>query len=79
VRRLLGLFLVLCLVLLAPLATAPEPARLALLIGNQGYTQKVGPLENPHHDVDLVAASLTKVGFKVTILKVQATWGWTTP
>jgi esterase/lipase superfamily enzyme len=69
VRRLLGLFLVLCLVLLAPLATAQEPARLALLIGNQGYTQKVGPLKNPHHDVDLVAASLTKVGFKVTILK----------
>ena len=72
-RRLLGLFLVLCLVLLAPLATAPEPARLALLIGNQGYTQKVRPLENPHHDVDLVAASLTYVRLRQFRGKVRFT------
>ncbi|MFM9849790.1 MAG: caspase family protein [Hyphomicrobiaceae bacterium] len=42
---------------------------MALLIGNKGYTAKVGPLENPHNDVDLVEAALRKVGFKVTVLK----------
>ena len=55
--------------LLSAVASAQEPARLALLIGNQGYAKKVGPLKNPHNDVDLVAASLIKVGFKVTVLK----------
>ncbi len=48
---------------------AREPPRLALLIGNKAYTQKVGPLVNPHNDVELVAASLRKVGFTVTVLK----------
>jgi uncharacterized caspase-like protein len=54
----------------ATVSTAQQqPARLALLIGNQGYTAKVGQLRNPHTDVDLIEASLRKVGFKVTILK----------
>ena len=40
--------IVLLLLMLMPLFTlAQEPARLALLIGNQGYTTKVGPLKNP--------------------------------
>ncbi|MFZ0854796.1 MAG: hypothetical protein WAO08_37050, partial [Hyphomicrobiaceae bacterium] len=30
---------------------AQEPPRLALLMGNQGYVSKVGPLKNPHNDV----------------------------
>jgi formylglycine-generating enzyme required for sulfatase activity len=55
--------------LLFATSTAQEPARFALLIGNKGYTQKVGPLKNPHHDVELVGASLTKLGFKATILR----------
>ena len=55
--------------LMSAIAAAQEPARFALLIGNQGYAKKVGPLKNPHNDVDLVAAALTKVGFKVTVLK----------
>ncbi|MBV1694137.1 MAG: SEL1-like repeat protein, partial [Hyphomicrobiales bacterium] len=46
-----------------------QPARLALLIGNQGYTDKVGRLQNPHNDVALVEASLKKLGFTVTVLK----------
>ena len=50
-------------------ATAREPARLALLIGNQAYAKKVGPLKNPHDDVRLVGAALTKLGFKVTVLE----------
>jgi len=54
---------------LAPPSFAREPARHALLIGNKAYTQKVGPLVNPHNDVDLVAAALRKVGLTVTVLK----------
>jgi uncharacterized caspase-like protein len=52
---------------------------MALLIGNEGYAKKVGPLNNPHNDVDLVAAALTKVGFKVTVLEdagYKATTRW---
>ena len=48
---------------------AQEPARFALLIGNKAYTAKVGPLKNPHNDVNLIEASLKQLGFKVTVLK----------
>ncbi len=48
--------------------TAAEPARLALLIGNQSYAAKVGPLKNPRHDVALIESSLTRLGFTVTVL-----------
>ena len=44
-------------------------ARIALLIGNQAYNPKVGPLRNPHEDVALVGAALKRLGFQVTILK----------
>jgi hypothetical protein len=40
--------------------------RIALLIGNQAYSDKVGPLKNSHNDIELVGAALEKVGFKVT-------------
>jgi Caspase domain len=63
------LILFVWLTTVAAVSTAQEPVRLALLIGNKGYTAKVGQLNNPHNDVDLVAAALTKVGFKVTVLK----------
>ena len=43
--------------------------RLALLIGNQNYSEKVGPLKNPHKDIALVSESLRAVGFKVTTLQ----------
>jgi Caspase domain len=46
-----------------------DAARLALLIGNQGYSAKIGPLKNPHNDINLVDASLKRLGFKVTVLK----------
>lgn len=58
-----------CLLLQAAAASAQEPARLALLIGNKNYAAKVGPLRNPHHDVTLVGTSLSRLGFKVTTLK----------
>ncbi len=61
-----------CLLLLgisiAAGGAAAEPARLALLIGNQTYAAKVGPLKNPARDIDLVGAALEKLDFKVTKL-----------
>jgi hypothetical protein len=56
------------LVFLLPLG-AHAKIRLAHLIGNQSYSEKVGPLHNPHNDIALVAAALEKVGFKVTRIK----------
>jgi hypothetical protein len=47
---------------------AQAETRLALLIGNQDYAAKVGPLKNPLHDIELVGASLAKLGFAVTKL-----------
>jgi hypothetical protein len=44
-------------------------ARIALLIGNQVYNPKVGPLKNPHDDVALVGAALRSLGFTVTEMK----------
>jgi uncharacterized caspase-like protein len=41
--------------------------RQALVIGNARY-QHVEPLRNPLNDAELIAASLSKVGFKVTLL-----------
>jgi hypothetical protein len=45
-------------------AQAQEAKRLALLIGNQGYSEKVGPLKNPLNDVALIEASLKQLGFR---------------
>jgi hypothetical protein len=47
-------------------AMAQQPARIALLVGNQAYNPKVGPLKNPHEDVTLVGAALRSLGFTVT-------------
>jgi WD40 repeat protein len=44
-------------------------ARHALLIGNQGYTAKIGPLKNPHDDIALVGAALRTLGFVVDEIK----------
>jgi Caspase domain len=68
-RAILSLLLAFCSVISAAPSIAQEPARLALLIGNQGYTAKVGPLRNPRNDVNLIEASLKQIGFKVTVLK----------
>jgi outer membrane protein OmpA-like peptidoglycan-associated protein len=50
-------------------SAALAEARLALLIGNQGYNAKVGPLTNPHNDIALIGAALEKLGFKTTLVK----------
>lgn len=39
--------------------------RIALVIGNQNYTKEVGPLTNPHNDVNLVKKALEQLGFTV--------------
>src|SRR5262245_14220731 len=57
------------LLLLPSTLHAEDSARLALLIGNLGYSAKIGPLKNPHNDVSLIEASLKRLGFKVTVLK----------
>lgn len=46
-------------------AMAQEAARFALLIGNKSYSREVGPLVNPHNDVDLLNGKLAQVGFTV--------------
>lgn len=64
-------FLFIFIVLLAGTIASPANAekRIALLIGNQSYTPAVGPLKNPHNDVELVGSALRKIGFDVRILK----------
>src|SRR5262245_32611883 len=57
------------LLLLPTTLRAQEGARLALVIGHQGYSAKVGRLKNRHTDVNLIEASLKQLGFKVTVLK----------
>jgi uncharacterized caspase-like protein len=48
---------------------AEDAARLALLIGNQGYSAKVGALKNPHNDIGLVGTALRSLKFEVTEVK----------
>jgi hypothetical protein len=62
-----SLFSVLLLLVLS--SGSHAESRFALLIGNQTYTEKVGPLKNPHNDIALVGAALEKVGFEVTRIK----------
>jgi uncharacterized protein len=52
--------------LLAALTPAQAEQRLALVIGNGGYTSR--PLANPLHDAALIARALQSTGFDVTTL-----------
>ena len=49
------------------LAAVSQPAqahkRIALLIGNQGYKEAIGPLKNPHNDIEVVSKALVDAGF----------------
>jgi hypothetical protein len=54
--------------LVVPVSEAFAERRLALLIGNQGYSDKVGRLKNPHNDIALVDSVLRKLGFKTTLV-----------
>ncbi|MFY0612850.1 MAG: SUMF1/EgtB/PvdO family nonheme iron enzyme [Hyphomicrobiaceae bacterium] len=70
--QVVSLLVVLIAVAIASPANAKQ--RIALLIGNQNYAAAVGPLQNPHNDVDLIGAALHKLRFDVRILK-DATYG----
>jgi hypothetical protein len=60
--------IVLIAMMLAP-SFARADGRFALLIGNQGYTDKVGPLKNPHKDIAIVEKAPETDGFTVTALR----------
>lgn len=51
---------------LAVSSAASEP-RIALVIGNGGY-QSVRALDNPRHDAELIAGTLQRLGFEVTLV-----------
>ena len=64
-----------------PVVTVPDaPAahagtmgrRVALVIGNSGY-RNVGPLNNPQHDAEAIAASLRAIGFDSVTVANDAT------
>jgi uncharacterized caspase-like protein len=52
---------------------AAQPAyaqkRIALLIGNQGYSAEIGRLANPHNDIALLEKTLRELRFEVTVLR----------
>jgi uncharacterized protein len=49
----------------APSTIAQDAPRIALIIGNSAY-KIAKPLSNPANDADLMAETLTKIGFQVT-------------
>jgi len=53
---------------LSPPSMAEPQPRLALLIGNQNYNNKVGVLKYPRQDVAKLKASLEKLDFPVKVL-----------
>jgi hypothetical protein len=54
------------------LATAPAALaekRIALLIGNEAYTNEIGQLANPHNDVALIEQALKGLDFEVVTVR----------
>lgn len=56
--------LVICLLLIAPLATEAKGKRVALVIGNSAY-QYVPDLRNPANDAEDISKALQRIGFAV--------------
>jgi len=50
-----------------PQQSVADTGRVALVIGNGGYGASIGPLRNPANDAKLIARSLKKLGFTVTL------------
>lgn len=64
------ILLIALLALLAPAALAQrEPARIALVITNEAYTQRDARLTNTHRDGSLIKDALEMVGFNVTLVR----------
>jgi caspase domain-containing protein len=57
------------LLLLPTAVGAQTERRIALLIGNQSYSAKIGRLKNPHADIALIGAALRSLAFTVTEVK----------
>src|SRR5262245_4701513 len=57
------LLLLICWLLAVPAAHAEK--RIALLIGNQSYSDEIGKLANPHNDVALLEKTLKALRFEV--------------
>jgi Caspase domain len=57
------------LLLLPTAVGAQTEKRIALLIGNQSYSAKIGRLKNPHGDIALIGAALRSLAFTVTDVK----------
>ena len=55
------------LILMLMPAGAHAEKRMALLIGNQSYTNEIGRLANPHNDVALIEQTLKGLGFEVAV------------
>lgn len=70
-RKQRRLFLLIAFALLwsNPARAEVEEKRLALLIGNDGYSKAVGTLKNSYNDVKLIAKALERDQFKVSVLK----------
>ncbi len=64
-RAVAQLFIGLLVLWSVPAVVGAEPARLALLIGNQSYAPSVGVLQNPHNDIALVGDALARQSFLV--------------
>ena len=58
----------LLIAILLPTAVQAE-MRVALLIGNQGYSAEIGKLANPHNDIALVEKALKGLQFEVTSVR----------
>src|SRR5215813_1634545 len=59
-----------CLLILLLLHSAAlAEKRMALLIGNEGYTSEIGGLANPHNDVALLEQTLKGLGFEVVTVR----------
>ncbi|MFZ4807384.1 MAG: SUMF1/EgtB/PvdO family nonheme iron enzyme [Hyphomicrobiaceae bacterium] len=69
--RWIWLLIVVAMMIAAVPARAQEK-RIALLIGNQAYDRSVGALKNPHNDIALVGAALTRQGFELLPLVKDA-------
>ena len=68
-RNLAGFILLIALVAAGSLVarSASADARVALVIGNGGYGAEIGSLRNPANDAKLMAKTLKKLGFDVTL------------
>lgn len=68
-RRLASIAVTAFVLLLAAAPVAHAQKRVALLIGNQGYSAEIGRLANPHNDIALLEKTLKGLQFEVTTVR----------